>query len=368
MKIVKHLLMILALSGMITSCVDDDENYTAGFVISKPNPNGPLSGYYANNVGDSLVFFSYGKWYLEDYPGYDNSWISVQEKSGYGGVISSQYIAFEQNTTGKGRLACIRLNDKNHSDKANYAVAFWQCATRGDGSLGNAPDVKTVTGTDGSAINAEYDDLHRPTKLNITKDNSTLANLSIVYDDASETMTVTDKSTTLSASYDQGYQPESRLIGGTDTIGYYSLTYSNGFPISMNYAFKVEHRAASSVSTVAYTFPSNGVSLAADSLHNADTLYYFKDGERLRKLGLNYSSQDNRCQSLDVNQLLLGVEECNPYLLLSVFRYARNTSIISKASNDSEEIVVTTQLNADKSVREMTVRKGDETVTYTFTY
>ena len=55
-------------------------------------------------------------------------------------------------------------------------------------------------------------------------------------------------------------------------------------------------------------------------------------------------------------------------LLASLFRYARNTSIIAEAKNDKEQIQVSATLNADKSIHQLMVRRDDETITYTFNY
>ena len=92
--------------------------------------------------------------------------------------------------------------------------------------------------------------------------------------------------------------------------------------------------------------------------------------EYVEKLKLEYSDMDNRCQSVDPNQLLLGFADCHSMQLLSMFRYTRSTSIIKRALSAEGSIEVTTELNADKSIRQMIVkdaRKGTE-VTYDFTY
>ena len=88
----------------------------------------------------------------------------------------------------------------------------------------------------------------------------------------------------------------------------------------------------------------------------------------MRKLGFEYAQKDNRRQSVDVNQLLLGVEECDPYLLLSLYRYCRNTSIVSRARGSKDDISVEAELNSDQSVSRLTVANGKETIVYTFEY
>ena len=90
----------------------------------------------------------------------------------------------------------------------------------------------------------------------------------------------------------------------------------------------------------------------------------------MERLKLEYSQQDNRYQTVDVNQLLLGMEDCEPLQLIAMFRYCRSTSIVKRATTANGTINVSTELNADRSVRRMVVsdsRRGTE-VTYNFEY
>ena len=79
---------------------------------------------------------------------------------------------------------------------------------------------------------------------------------------------------------------------------------------------------------------------------------------------------DNRYQTVDVNQLLLGMDECEPLQLLSMFRLCRSTSIVKRATTTNGTIDVTTELNADRSVRRMVVKdsRRDTEVIYELTY
>ena len=83
---------------------------------------------------------------------------------------------------------------------------------------------------------------------------------------------------------------------------------------------------------------------------------------------LSYGSGAICCQSVDVNQLIFGFADYNPFALLSLYRYTRSTSIITAAKSNDGNIEVVTQLNSDKSVNTMTVKRGNKTVTYTFKY
>lgn len=365
MKTKKAFIGMIAISSMMASCLSDDVSYRAGFVVESPTSN--ISSYYANNVSDSLIFFSYGNWEIVDLFGYDNTWLTVPTRKGKGSALYSQQITFMQNDTEKSRTAVIQLKDTSHPEEARSALAFIQHATRGDGSLGSAADVKSITGSDGSNFTLEYDMLHRPTEVIIRNSEQILSQLKISYDDYSKQMTVKDNGKEFTVEVGNDYQPN-MLINSGDTIGYFSRYYSNYVPVSANYIFNYEHRGLAGYSCVTYQFPYNKYSLSPDSIHNADTLSYYKDGKLMRQLGISYSQQDNRHQSVDVNQLILGVKECDPYLLVSLFRYARNSSIIAEAKNDDETVSVIATLNADKSVNQMTVKRGGETVTYSFNY
>ena len=374
----KSFLGICAFSALMASCLSDQENYQAGFFVDHPTSNSGVNAYYANNVSDSLLFYGYGNWAIEDYvldvEGFDNSWVTIPQKKGYGMMYIQQKLSFLQNTMGKSRWAAMRIVDVNHSD-AYAPLVFYQYATRGDGSLGNAADVKSIAGSDGSQIELAYDELHRPTKVSITKDGSLLSKLTIAYSDRDSTMTITDKSSEFKVQYENDFQPY-YLANATDTIKYdrYYEEYKDGtlYPVSENYAFNFRHRGLAKNTCVTHCFRQEGVSLNSDSLRNVEKLFFFEDGNRVGNLDLTYGALDNRCQSVDVNQLLRGVEKCDPYLLASLFRYTRSTSIVRRAAgkqNDQDvNYNVTTTLNADRSVNTMTVVSGSETITYTFNY
>ena len=378
MKTMKSFLGICAFSALMASCLSDQENYQAGFYVDHPTSNSGVNAYYANNVSDSLLFYGYGNWAIEDYVldvnGYDNSWVTVPQKKGYGMMYIQQKLSFLQNTTGKSRWAAVRIVDVNHSD-AYAPLVFFQYATRGDGSLGNAADVKSIVGSDGSQIELAYDELHRPTNVSITKEGSLLSKLTIAYSDRDSIMTVTDRTSEFKVKYGNDFQPY-LLANANDTVGYYryygQLSDGTSYPVSENKVFNFRHLGMATNSCVTHCFPENGVSLHSDSLRNIERKFFFKDGKRVGDLSLTYSMKDNRSQSVDANQLLQGVEECDPYLLVSLFRYTRSTSIVKQATGKQGDADVSysveTDLNADKSIREMRVTSGSQTITYTFNY
>lgn len=357
------LMMMVAL--LQTACLGDDEAYHAGFSFEKPNS--AVNYYYANNTTDSLVFWGYGNWEIVDTKGYDNSWFTIPTRKGKGSVQYSQEMTFAQNATGESRMASFRVQDTSHPGDAYSTLLFVQYATRGDGSLGTAADVKSITGSDGSTIDFSYDSRHRVTAVKIQKADQVLANLQMAYDDDAMTLSVNDNHALLTATYGKDYQPL-LLTNGSDTVGYFFRYYPNYVTIPESYTFNFKHCGQRTNTCVTYDFGYNGCSLLPDSLHNADSLYFYTNNVETMRLGLTYSDIDNRNQSVDANQLLMGVEKCDPYLLASLFRYARNTKVISKAKHEDVEIDVEATLNSDKSIQTLTVKRGGETIVYTFNY
>ena len=117
------------------------------------------------------------------------------------------------------------------------------------------------------------------------------------------------------------------------------------------------------------TYYVNGRSLAPDSMHVADSVYQYVNGDLREKVMPKYSNVDNRCQTVDVNQLVEGIDNCDPYLLMSLFRYARHTSVLSEVASATRHQTVEVLLNADKSISRMTVNTtGGASVVYDFEY
>jgi hypothetical protein len=70
-----------------------------------------------------------------------------------------------------------------------------------------------------------------------------------------------------------------------------------------------------------------------------------------------------------VNQLIEGVSQCNPYLLLSMMKFARFTNVVETAKGRFNSYVVKTTQNSNGAVQTMTVSdKSGQTITYTFEY
>lgn len=366
MKTLKVLLATAACLPLLTACIGD-ETERAGFsTVATTMP-------YANVTNGMVAFATYGNWKITQNSGSD--WCAVTVTNGNANMIYNIPTRFAHNTTGRARTAGFTLSDTNNSDVyVNFML--YQYATRGDGSMGNAALVRKIEGTDGSIITADYDAYYRPTALKIEKDGTELRNLAITYNDTDSTITVNSSGTTLKGKYDGAFQPGT-IASPNDTVGYKNMQ-TLGFGNSL--AFNVEERRKGGERTI-QALLLNNQNLGADSEHVADSLRYlhhYTDGKKelLEKLKLSYSERDNRCQSLDANQLLLGINECNPYLLLSLYKYARNSKVVSEATTENDKYTVETTVNADGSINTMTVtrperdyRDPNEAKTiYTFSY
>lgn len=366
MKTTKLLGTIVALAlTMAVGCTKDGDNYRSGFLELKTSSR----FIYANTLNDTLCLTSYGPWAIKKVGTED--WCAVTQTKGYGYTSYRIPLTFTENATGNARNSTFMVEDTDHPSDAHATWNFHQLATRGDGALGNAAMVKNVTGDDGSSIDVTYDSMRRPLTLLMKKGTETLCNLTFTYSGAvTGTMTIGGTHGNMSADYVNDYQLPKSLGSSSDTIKFVEQNTFNIF--TSNYAFNVVHlKGADTYKAYSFLLKSYA-SLAPDSIHNVDSLRYIsvKGGNReeLIRIKPAYGAVDNRCQSLDVNQLVLGVERCNPYMLLSLYRFARNSNVYSSLTTDNGTIGVTSQLNADKSVKRLTVTGGATLVNYDFVY
>lgn len=365
MKTSKIISLVIVCVALLASCSKSADTYQAGFsTLELKN-----SYRYANNTSDTLVLLSMGRWAISNAG--NNDWCALSTSRGSGGMTYHIGVNFSENTTGKAREALYIIKDVDYPTEAYAQWRVTQLATRGDGALGNARMVSKVTGSDNSIMEVTYDASRRPLTFVMSKNDTELYNMKFSYDDPSGVMKVRNGyGMEMTATYGNDYQPQGQIASQTDTVKFVEQGYVNS--LSSSYAFNVErHYQNGSFDGYSYKM-DNYRTLAPDLTHNAAEMRY-ASGSRgastdVVNLRPSYSDKDNRCQSLDVNQLLLGVERCNPYMLLSFFRFARNSNIFSTVQTDDGDILVEAVLNADKSVSTLSVTRGGETITYTFEY
>lgn len=353
--LMKQLLAAAAVAPLMMSCLNNEGNSYAGFTSVETS-----STAYANTTVGHLGFMSYGNWTLTLRSGSD--WLTPSITQGNGMAIYSMPVTIKMNTTGEGRTAELYLEDT--SGDANMSFGMGQYATRGDGSYGYAPLVKSITGSDGSDIQIDYDSHCRPTKLVMKKGDTTYRNIDFTWGDS--TLTAGE----LYASLGSGFQP-GELTSETDTVGLFSQSF---YPTGANQVFNyAEYKNYSAEFAVQAILMLDQTLSDPDGERHIDSLRYlhcYPDGSEVREyMKLSYGDYDNRKQSVDANQLLLGIEECSPYLLVGLYRSARSTKLISTAATDSGNYSVEATLNSDKSVNTMTVTdKSGAAITYTFAY
>lgn len=359
MRKIKTFSVVAATVALCISCMSDKDSYQAGFSILYPSA-GVLSA-YANNLHDSLIVFSYGDWAVSASSG----WASLSQTKGSAGY-SAIGVTMKENTTREMRQAVFQLKDVAHADDAYNNFYVIQYATRGNGSYGSAAEVKNITGTDGTEMTFAYDNLHRPLSFILKKDGEVLRSLNLRYNDKDSIITIDDTGKAYRSAFDKGYLPV-YMTSESDTMGYSGQGYTNA-----NLCFNFDHlRAEPSENTrLRYVYGNDFQGLSVDGQNSVDSICFFKGGKPMMQWKVNYSNNDNRYQSIDVNQLLMGIDEMDPYLLLSLYRFCRQTSIISSL-NDSDaqnDVKVTTELNSDKSVAKMSVERRGQIVDYTFGY
>lgn len=413
MKTVRNIVAALAVVSLAVSCDKAEPSAYYGIQVLSPNTSDLPFGYvYANETSDSLCFISYSPWRIDLVDG-DDGFVTINGKlSGSANTITKYGVEFTENTTGKSRHATFRISDSEDAGRARASFRYLQFATRQDGSLGNAAEVRTISGSDGSSITIDYDPRHRPTAVSMIAGDMK-RELTFSYDDRDNIVTVNqekyefayaDTLFTLNRLVFEGsfmdrflpttttyiYQPRMlmNLASGdgflvntvsdkrTDvkqTMAYqafvngnYEYSFANGFMVKNTIGDKFAQ---------AYGFYYNGKgSLSVDSLHLADSIgverIYSDHRHKAEMYRTTYSNVDNRTTTVDVNQLMFGLEDCDPFMLLSFYKLARQTSIIEKAvGNKGNTYTLNTLTNADGSVKSVTVsdNHGNST-TYTFAY
>lgn len=343
---------------LLTSCLGSD-NDNAGFVsVSATN------AVFANTTRGYIAFGSYGDWRIDQTQGAD--WCTPTLLSGKGNSMYIVPVDYKTNATGSERIAMVRLQDTGEQD-AYVTIAMGQYATRGDGSLGCSPLVRRITGDDGSEMTMDYDDRSRVTSFKLVAGDVERA-LFVAYP-GDTLMTVNDsRCGSLSGQIDYGYQPQ-ELLSSTDTVAY---TVAKGDKVTNSYLYSVR-QGSKTGEWRENVIQMKELRTTYDTQAKFDSIAYIHQDaagvKTVTGLRLKLSETDNRWQTVDVNQLLLGAKECDPYLLLGLFRMSRCGYVIAEAKSAEGVYTVSTQTGSDKSVREMTVTRPDGSkTTYKFEY
>jgi|GEM_PF-901830 len=423
MKTLKYLLLTSVVATTLVACIGDAENEQYGFEVYQPYDE--VLGYnesyhYANQTTDTLSFLAYNNWTLSA-RSTDASWVTIGDgntTSGKGPAYWTLNVTFEKNNTGASREAYFRLKDQTKPNEAYAEFAFCQTATRIDGSLGSAPLVKKITGDDGSTIAISYDDTDRPTSISMKKDEFT-RDIAFTYDRPSSSSY--DRAVATTNAYTFAYGDTTYTMLPMTAEGYYMASPKTGVNIStyLPYLFSglTSTESASLTKTVkGETFNSTATAQAAyqgysyqdsyltvdfetafaffdecgpvynrqqvfvnkkhtfgvDNLIEADSIIFdhrLPNGKtQSTNYRLTFGSNDNRATSIDANQLIFGIEQCNPYALLGFFRLARFSNIITEAAYGNKSISIKTELNSDKSINTLTVSNNGTVVKYSFAY
>lgn len=357
--IAKGTKMVLAATTMtvaMTSCLGDGDNSYA--YISAVS-----SDCYANSDNAFVFFQSSSAWELQK--GSDAEWFTFAKSSGAGPVADIAFMNTYLNTTDKYRTATINLTN---TEGKSSSAQFYQWGTRGDGSLGSAKDVKKITGSDGSEIILYYDGLHRIKSLTTNTADKVKNEYIFTYPMASDSariMTVyINGEKTASGQVNFGWQPTGDLATEDKSeIVTWSSVGSTQVTVKRNES--ADDRNTQTVSLTGYENPDSELS------HTQLVYGYMVDGKtKEMTLKINHDAKkSNRKQSVDVNQLIFGVDNINPYLLVGFYRYARCSYIYETAEDTNTKFTVTTELNSDESVKTLTVAREDgSSITYTFEY
>lgn len=415
MEIIKKIGVGICVCGLLAAC-DKAEPLTQYTIsVMKPMTGSiPLSCIYANQTEDSLVFYSNRPWEITTYSG-DASWIDIHgEWQGKAYTTCHYGVTFTQNNTGKARYTTFRITDSEKPDKAYASFAYQQYATRIDGSLGNAPLVKSITGSDGSEIAIAYDGFARPISLSMKK-GEVERSLQLSYDDRERTVQVIESSqfaykdttylfnhATLEGEYQElsfsgvensFYDPYcltalatnnttalrstvdgdiKRTVNANHVVEYRAFYMNEVYPVTFENAFKVLDQCGDFYTQYGIYYNGNG-SLVIDDSHVADSMAVYRHYPDNRNVyetyQLSYSNVGNCATNIDVNHLIEGVENSNPFMLLSMFKMARFTQVISEAKGRYNSYRVETATNSDSSIKTMTVHdQMGNAVIYNFAY
>lgn len=413
MKIIKTIFAAMAAVALVASCEKQEPSSFYSIQVALPHTgNYPIGYKYANEYSDSLKFLSYSPWKIEQTEG-DEGFVTINgQTSGKGNMIVSYGVTLSENTTGKSRFATYQIVDSEDASRAKASLRYVQFATRQDGALGNAAEVKNISGSDGSNIDITYDNRHRPLSISMSAGDMK-REITFAYDDYENTVTATQSkyefsyadtlftynNVKLSGSYmdrflpnvnNYIYQPrmlmtlnssETALVNTfNDTRNYikqtmvYQAFSNNGIEYSFANGFMVKNSIGNKFAQAIGVYYNGKSKLDVDSIYKADSIgverIYSDHKHKSEMYKLSFSNISNRMTTVDANQLMEGVANCDPYLLLSFYKLARQSYVFAKAEGKKgARYTFDTKANADGSIKTLAVTdaNGNKT-TYTFSY
>lgn len=413
MKIIKTIFAAMAAVALVASCEKQEPSSFYSIQVALPHTgNYPIGYKYANEYSDSLKFLSYSPWKIEQTEG-DEGFVTINgQTSGKGNMIVSYGVTLSENTTGKSRFATYQIVDSEDASRAKASLRYVQFATRQDGALGNAAEVKNISGSDGSNIDITYDNRHRPLSISMSAGDMK-REITFAYDDYENTVTATQSkyefsyadtlftynNVKLNGSYEDCflpnvnsyiYQPrllmtlnssETALVNTfNDTRNYikqtmaYQAFSNNGIEYSFANGFMVKNSIGNKFAQAIGVYYNSKSKLDVDSIYKADSIgverVYSDNKHKSEMYKLSFSNISNRMTTVDANQLMEGVANCDPYLLLSFYKLARQSYVFAKAEGKKgARYTFDTKANADGSIKTLTVTdaNGNKT-TYTFRY
>ena len=413
MKIIKTIFAAMAAVALVASCEEQEPSSFYSIQVALPHTgNYPIGYKYANEYSDSLKFLSYSPWKIEQTEG-DEGFVTINgQTSGKGNMIVSYGVTLSENTTGKSRFATYQIVDSEDASSAKASLRYVQFATRQDGAMGNAAEVKNISGSDGSNIDITYDNRHRPLSISMSAGDMK-REITFAYDDNDNTVTATQSkyefsyadtlftynNVKLNGSYKDCflpnvnsyiYQPrllmtlnssETALVNTfNDTRNYikqtmaYQAFSNNGIEYSFANGFMVKNSIGNKFAQAIGVYYNSKSNLDVDNIYKADSIgverVYSDNKHKSEMYKLSFSNISNRMTTVDANQLMEGVANCDPYLLLSFYKLARQSYVFAKAEGrKGARYTFDTKANADGSIKTLAVTdaNGNKT-TYTFSY
>ena len=413
MKIIKTIFAAMAAVALVASCEEQEPSSFYSIQVALPHTgNYPIGYKYANEYSDSLKFLSYSPWKIEQTEG-DEGFVTINgQTSGKGNMIVSYGVTLSENTTGKSRFATYQIVDSEDASRAKASLRYVQFATRQDGALGNAAEVKNISGSDGSNIDITYDLRHRPLSISMSAGDMK-REITFAYDDYENTVTATQSkyefsyadtlftynNVKLNGSYEDCflpnvnsyiYQPrllmtlnssETALVNTfNDTRNYikqtmaYQAFSNNGIEYSFANGFMVKNSIGNKFAQAIGVYYNSKSNLDVDNIYKADSIgverVYSDNKHKSEMYKLSFSNISNRMTTVDANQLMEGVANCDPYLLLSFYKLARQSYVFAKAEGrKGARYTFDTKANADGSIKTLAVTDANgNKITYTFRY